>query len=55
MGSTWGAVINLVGRAHQQDSRDAMPDGGKVTIEVTNIFADEAYCRLNPELSLADT
>ena len=28
-----------------------MPDGGKVTLEVANIFADEEYCRRNPEFS----
>jgi PAS domain S-box-containing protein len=33
------------------NARDAMPSGGKVTIEATNIFADEDYCRLNPELT----
>ena len=39
-------LLNLV-----INSRDAMPNGGKVTLEVANIFADEEYCRLNPELS----
>jgi CheY-like chemotaxis protein len=33
------------------NSRDAMPDGGKITIEATNIFADEEYCRANLDLT----
>ena len=33
------------------NSRDAMPNGGAVTIEASNIYADEGYCRQNPEVS----
>ena len=40
------ALVNLAVNA-----RDAMPGGGKVTLEATNIYADDDYCRLNPELS----
>ncbi len=40
------ALVNLAINA-----RDAMPGGGKVTLDATNIFADEDYCRANPELS----
>jgi PAS domain S-box-containing protein len=40
------ALVNLAINA-----RDAMPGGGKVTIEATNTFADEDYCRVNPELA----
>ena len=40
------ALLNLAINA-----RDAMPAGGKITIEAANIFADEDYCRVNPEVA----
>jgi PAS domain S-box-containing protein len=32
------------------NARDAMPEGGKLTIETSNAFLDEEYCRSNPEI-----
>jgi signal transduction histidine kinase len=39
------AILNIAINA-----RDAMPGGGKLTIETANSYLDEAYCRQNPEI-----
>lgn len=40
------AIVNLA-----INSRDAMPNGGKLTLDAANVYVDEEYTRSNPEVS----
>lgn len=40
------AIVNIA-----INSRDAMPGGGKLTIETGNVYLDDAYCRQHAEVS----
>jgi hypothetical protein len=44
------ALAMLRGKTVEMPGRNAMPDGGQLSIETGNAYLDEAYCRQHSEI-----